>query len=263
MAQDTDPLQPDTAQDKDHKAYQALKIIGDFTRSMAGWAVYHHIGLAKKGLDWVPGQPSGAKGHEEYLARKLMVDSHEHEDWGRSLLDYGDLPSQLDGRFLRQLLRNLLYPNPLKLPDQIRQSYLDSLDASKNNEALGFLDIPRAGHQENATEATKLKLAALGFFYFFVAEGLSKTEARADIGLAFGVEVETVRGWEVNLKKAHSLELSRTKSFAENIWSSINCKEGQSDPEGLSLLKSYYNLVALEKAGSRYQAIKRSGKKKM
>jgi len=262
LAQQTDPLQLNTSVDKDFKAYEALKIIGNLTHSLAGWAVYHQIGLANKGLDWVSRQPSGTNENEEYLKKKQVVDSHEFEAFGRTFEDYGDAPSPLDNRFYRQLLRNLLYPNPLRLPNEIKRSYLDSLDASKNNEATGFLDIPKAGHQENATEAIRLRLKAMEFVYFLKASGLNMLQARNCVGEAYGVGAERVRKWESELNASRSLDLERAKSFARNGWSSFAHYKKENNQEEADFFEAQYNDQELARYGERFQALKRSGKKK-
>jgi hypothetical protein len=94
----------ESAKGKDGAAFDALKIAGSLVEAVAGWALDHQVGLALKGLEFVPLQPSGTKQHPDYLKARQTVDDHIHEKTGAAALDF-------DSTVARKLLINLLRAN--------------------------------------------------------------------------------------------------------------------------------------------------------
>lgn len=262
LSQNTDPQLDNSENNKDYQAFKALQLAGSFVRSLAGWAINHEIGLAYNKLQYVPKQPSQTEDHEEYLKKKEAVDSHQHEYIGCQYHEYGEGGSALNDLALRQLLRNLIYPNAFGLPDIIRQDYLKSLDASKIHDVQGFLKIPTSGHMRNVAEAKALKMKAIGFVYFLKESGKTLTVARGDVGDAYGCsDGETVRGWEKVIKKSEPLEFEREKVFARNAYINLDHAKKRNSDEDIRIFESMYGSQTLIDTGNKYKCLDFSGKK--
>lgn len=158
-----------SAEAKDHAAFSALAFASDLVEAVAGWAIDHQIGLAMKGLKFLPFVPNQTKDHPDYVAMKQTVDDHEHERLGGTV-DYA-----LDPLAQRQALINLLaaYRGAFGF---IQRPALDALEALAFEEVLPILE-PKKGNAKVKMREMRLQLATIGFLEFKIATGMRKKEA--------------------------------------------------------------------------------------
>jgi hypothetical protein len=114
---------------KDLAAFDALELAGELVAHIAGWAIDHQIGLAAKGWQFVPLQPSGTKNHPEYIENRSLVDSHEHERVGAQQR-YGSH----DPAFLRKCLANLVLLNSGGWPHWLCEELAEAIETLEYGE---------------------------------------------------------------------------------------------------------------------------------
>jgi hypothetical protein len=121
LANESDPTASGTDKGKDSRAFDALQTAGELTSALAGWAISHATGLAKKELGFVPFQPAQTKLHQEYLHARSIVDSHDYEAAGATL---GEMD---EARIVRKMVVNLLLANsggwPIDLVFLVRTAF--------------------------------------------------------------------------------------------------------------------------------------------
>jgi hypothetical protein len=243
-----------TSKAKDMAAFDALELAGELVASVAGWAIDHQIGLAAKGLQFVPLQPSGTKDHPEYLEGRMRVDSHEHEKAGAR--ETGD---KHDPEFLRKCLMNLLLLNPGGWPAWLCQQTSDAIERLEYGEIPPIFDPVKEGRKRNLP-MRKLERDAVAMVTFRRhAYKMTKEEALSEVAGALGVSPDTVKSWEWRLRGASGfgkLEVDRYLSFAKNHASFVKDareKERLGQPfEDVSVHESEYGAAALEKLGKTY-----------
>jgi hypothetical protein len=244
-----------TTKGKDLSAFGALELAGRLTDAMAGWAVDHETGLALKGLSFVPLAPN--KQHDEYIAARAAVDTHEHERAGAvANAKYNRDPSQVNPAVARQLLINLLRANPGGFPLWLQQMTLDALEGLKYGEPTPAMFQPAP----NITAKVKLhemrlQLRALCFVEFHVACGKKKFEVVKDVAGALCVEPSTLIGWAGRLRRGLGrLAVESQLVFSRNAASYVRARRD------VHHHASRYDDAALGELANRYKAVKRDRK---
>jgi hypothetical protein len=246
-----------TSKSKDMAAFDALELAGELVACVAGWAIDHQIGLAAKGLQFVPLQPSGTKDYPEYLEGRTRVDSHEHEKAGAR--ETGD---KRGPEFLRKCLMNLLLLNPGGWPVWLCQQTSDAIERLEYGETTPIFDPVRDGRKRNLP-MRKLERDALAMVAFRrQAYNMTKEDALSEVAGALGVSPDTIKSWEWRLKGASGfgrLEVDRHLSFAKNHASFVKDareKERLGQPfEDVSVHESGHGAAALEELGKKYKTL--------
>jgi len=148
LSLETDPMRGETTEEeKDFKAFQALGLVGNIFKSMAQWAIDHQIGTAHEGFSFIPNQPSQTTEHPDYLAARKEVNSHRHELLGAKLRDFENYETKnYSGELLRNIIKNIMIPNSLCLPDSIHSTYLEAFKAIELKAIHPFFDCNIVGH---------------------------------------------------------------------------------------------------------------------
>jgi hypothetical protein len=219
--------------------------------ALAGWALDHQAGLAMKGLQFVPRQPSGTRDHPEYLQLRSVVDDHAHERNGA--FRNGDL----DPIVARRLLVNLLYANPGGFQFALQQMAMEALKALDYGEVQPMLARLQDGRKRGLT-VRRLELRAVGFVEYRRTRFGNKARALQDVASALGVGVETIRSWERRLRREFGdLEVLRTLSFAHNSATNEDDAQRRGDKGDVNarpgLWDARYGVDALQELGRRYQ----------
>ena len=244
-----------TSISKDMAAFDALELAGELVAAVAGWAIDHQIGLAAKGLEFVPLQPSGTKDHPEYLQGRTTVDSHEHEKAG--VRETGD---NRGPEFVRKCLMNLLLLNPGGWPVWLCQQTSDAIERLEYGETPPIFDPVRDGRKRNLP-MRKLERDAIAMVAFRRhAYKMTKEDALIEVAGALGVSPETVKSWESRLRGTSGLgklQVDRYLAFAKNHASFVKDareKERLGQPfEDVSGHESKYGAAALEELGKKYK----------
>lgn len=253
--------------DKDRDAYEALRILSLLAEQLAGWAIDHQIGLALNGLEFVPGHPSGARDHPDYLRVKARADSHEHEARGSAYFQSAyfelDIPTERNARAERRMLANLLYANPGGFPISLARSASEALKALDWGETQDLLRPEKTGRDEDSYTTDQLKLRALMHVEYFNAQGTKKNSAQTTVGDAYGRGQDIVRGWEPTLREIlGTLEVTSMLSVAENL--GVNAKAAKADKSNplfdgdFERSEAWLGESALQENGQRFQAIARA-----
>jgi hypothetical protein len=247
----------DTAQLKDFLAFQALEAAGRLVDALAGWAIDHQIGLALKGLQFVPRQPSGTREHPEYLSSKLIVDDHAHERAG-GLASTADLTPEV----MRKIWINLVNANPWGVGYYIQATLWHALKALDYGEVHPIFQPARTKRKRDLTEMV-LQLRALSFVEYRRARGKKKKNALDEVANALGVDLDTIRSWELRLRRVFgNLEVDRGFSIAKNAASNENHAERQSsmpvhrpkDAMDRGVWEAQYGYEALQQLAETYKA---------
>jgi hypothetical protein len=251
----TDPAGgPDTAHRKDFAAFEALEFAGKLIEALAGWAIDHQIGLAIKGLQFVPLQPSGTQKHPEYLNSRSIVDDHAHERAGASV-STADLTPEI----MRKIWVNLLNANPCGVGYHLRASLWLALRALDYGEVHPIFEPKQTTRKRNLTELT-LQLRAVAIVEYRRTRRPGKSRALKEVASALGVSVDTIRSWEPRLRAEFgALEVDRGLSFARNAASNENHAERQTyklgrATDGFGRWESQYGDQALEMLAESYKA---------
>jgi hypothetical protein len=235
-----------TSVGKDGRAFDALETAGELVRVLAGWAISHTIGLGKKGLDFVPMQPSQTKRRAEYRDARAKVDLHEHETVGAKAHDIRD------PRLARKVLINLLQANSGGWPYDFRWRVISALE-DLDFGVISPIFEPRKARRKVARSELSFHLQAVCFVEYRTAAGMKKLTALEIVADTFGVGTETIRSWEKRLCSALGhLEVSRSIAFARNHAKNAERRRGNG-----ALL---YGDVALHRAGTEYQALRKAKK---
>jgi hypothetical protein len=190
---------------KDRAAFEALQTAGALVKHVAGWAIDHQIGLATKGLGYVPLGPPGAREHPDYIAARLAANSHDHERVGASV-------KTLDPVTERAALLNLLIANPGGFPAVVQRPAREALEALALEEVLPML-APVKGNRKVKRGEAKLQLQAIGFIEFQIAAGGKKKDALETAANFLCMAESTVSGWEYRLiKMLGALEVARSNA---------------------------------------------------
>jgi hypothetical protein len=106
-----------------------------------------------------------------------------------------------------------------------------------------------------------LELWALALVkYREVGRGMNRLQARNDVGYAYGVAAETVRSWEPTLRdELGGLEVSRVLDRAHNR-ATFAAKARKARVPVDPGIDELYGDAALENAGQRYKAFRKSEK---
>ena len=243
-----------SAAGKDLAAFEALELAGRLVQYVAGWAMAHEMGLAAEGLGFVPLQPSGTKGHPDYVARKALVDDHRHEArGGRAQIDLSD------PYVTRKCIINILAPNCAGMPQPLQSEIVAALEALEMGEVRPILQPILKGNKRKLTES-RLQIRAIAMVAYRETLGIKKHEAQKEVATALGIELETLRSWESRLKKRFgALEVERQKSFAANHASHVKAEREREargeelDKRKLDAHQFGYGSSALAQLGTEYK----------
>jgi hypothetical protein len=244
-----------TAAGKDRAAFQALQTAGELVKQVAGWAIDHQIGLATKGLGYVPAGPPGAREHPDFIAARLAANSHEHERVGASV-------KTLDPVTERAALLNLLIANPGGFPAVVQRPAREALEALAFEEVLPIL-APVKGNRKAKLGELRLQLRVVGFLEFQIATGVKKLEAVKTASRALCAGESTIKGWEYRLRKelgpltvartiARYADWGRTYTASKERWAAGDL---EAKPETYEILGG---LPALQRVAAEYRALKYS-----
>jgi hypothetical protein len=250
-----------SANGKDLRAFEALRLSGELVDVVAGWAIDHQVGLALRGLAFVPLGPSGTKNHPEYLKARAVVDSHEHEHAARHIS-----PQDIDGKFVpsppidqvmaRRLLQNLLRANSGGFPFPMVNEAVRQLEGLDFGEQAPMFQPIETDAKAKLGEM-RLQLEALCFVEYRVKKGLKKGKAVEEVASALGVADLTLTGWTSRLRQGLGrLTVAREISFAQNIASHFNAPNDKRAKYGEKIFGAH----ALKSLAARYKAAK--GKRK-
>lgn len=255
-AEKTDPELGNSAHQKDIKAFGALRNMGWLAEALVGWAADHQVGLAVEKRQFLPLSPQDAQKLPDYIAERLEVDDHRHELVGRDIRRYRP---QLDPEICRLALVNLLRPGLGTIPMALGADLSDSLQALELGETRPILSPKKASRKVTLAQR-RLQLRAVAFIAYRQALGAKQFDAIGDVASAYGVELDTVRGWEPRLRKEiGSIALNGTRAGARNLAShvaaarKIALKGGMADPASLRL-GDQLNDESLAKTGKEYRA---------
>src|ERR1035437_2585714 len=126
----------ESAEGKDSKAREALRCAGDLVTAIAGWALDHQMGLALEGLPFFELHPylheELRENYDKYRTEKAKVDDHRYEKIGgnRRRID------ELDPTILRNMLINLLRPNPGGFDFSLIEIFIEALESLDFGEVL-------------------------------------------------------------------------------------------------------------------------------
>ena len=223
-----------TASGKDGRAFAALQTAGQLVEALAGWAVHHTLGLAQEGLSFVPLQPSGTKKHPEYRRLRTIVDDHRHEDTGSRLNADAQFSDPLR---TRMALIALIRGNAGAWPATLQLSSIAALEGLSYGEQSEVFRSTKKGKKAGLRKM-RSQLRAVGCVEYRYAQGIKKYIAQKKVADAYSVDIETVRSWEAQLRKAlGTLEVSREIAFARNHASNDN--ETGASLYGEAALKEY------------------------
>jgi hypothetical protein len=225
-----------TAEAKDLAAFRALRLAGDLTNFVAGWAIDHQVGLASEGLRFVPLQPSETKDRPQYQSERSRADSHKHEKNGGRVNG-----ANINPQFARRALVNLLHSNPGAFPGWLTQLVTTSIDRLQYGEVPAIFAPTRDG-DKRGSEELQFMMLAISMVAYRRKIGKLKKDALLEVGQAYGVDPETVKSWERRLRaKFGSLEVERTLAFARDSASHVKAalkkiREGEDDVGKLDYL---------------------------
>jgi hypothetical protein len=250
-----------TAAGKDRAAFQALQTAGELVKQVAGWAIDHQIGLATKGLGYVPAGPPGAREHPDYIAARLAANSHDHERVGASVKRVGDSVKTLDPVTERAALLNLLIANPGGFPAVVQRPAREALEALEFEEVLPIL-APVKGNRKVKLGELRLQLQVIGFVEFQIATGVKKLEAVKTAARTLCVAESTIKGWEYRLRKelgplkvartiARYSGWGRTYTASKERWAAGDIEAKHETYEALG------GLPALHKVAGKYRTLEK------
>jgi hypothetical protein len=246
-----------TAVDKDLAAYNALNLAAALIEYVAGWAIYHQIGLALDGLQFVPVGPAQTKDHPEYAAAKKKVDSHEHERNGGALT-----ARKIDPLTANRSLINILAPmaEHLNLPASMLEA-LKALDYGDTRPIrTAAAPIKKTGLIE-----LEVKLKALAYIEYEYRKGIKKLQSQNVVAAKFGmITRDAVRDWNVELRRINalgSLRVDRELAFAKNCgisYQAIKLNQAAGETKRTAdHFEERYGLPALDRAAERWRKLKK------
>ena len=242
-----------TAQDKDWRATDALRLAGDLVDAVAGWAIDHQTGLALQNLRNVPPQPFGTENHSDYISGKAAVDAHIHELSGSSSAkEIGRDPSRA-----RSVLANLLIHNQGALPVWLVQQSLSAIRAIELGDTKArHLFVTVGAGNKRSLAIHELELHALAFVAFRrAAFGHTEEKAAEEVaGALVAVTPNTLLNWGNRLSaKFGRLEVARRLAAARHAGESF-AKKLSGDLEFADLDEGGFSNADLAKLSSQYRA---------
>jgi hypothetical protein len=208
----------DTANGKDKAAHEALWVAQMLVGGIAGWAINHQIGLALKGLQFVPFPTSGTLNSPEFRKARRAVDDHAHEEAGARFR----YKNETHAMVARKALINLLRPGTAGLNISLQQLLLEALEGLDYGEVHPLLRPERQSRKKGSAELRAM-LRALAFVEYRRGRGSTKEAALREVACAFGVDTETVGSWENRLAQEFGrLAVAQEISFARNAASFAN-----------------------------------------
>ena len=186
-----------TAEDKDLRAQDALRLARKLVAAVAGWAIDHQVGLAFRELENLPRQMGGLspRGKREYATRKAKVDQHAHERDG-ALIEF----DQDDPLFARKCLKLLLQHDQVALPEWLSEGTISGLQALDYGDDTPPMFKRNTANRKLSERVRRYQLRALAIIeYRKEAFGITKTTSEGDIADALDVEVDTIKGWRKDL----------------------------------------------------------------
>lgn len=272
---ETDPLGGlETEERKDFKAFTALKIIRLICKTTAQWAIDHQVGMAHEGLSFVPNQPNQTKQHPDYIEQLSEANSHRHELLGAKLRNIKNLSTRdYSGEFLRNIIKNILLPNTLFLPDSIHWTYMEAFKAVDVNSEHPLFNYNATGHSKGKHKKLILQLKALRHIEF--RKQLNEDTViniQEEVAAAYDISSDYIRKFNKYLREelgniAVDREIAFTQNAANNFLYYKNIEpdgtmKTNMFKERLSIFSSSYNTESLEQDGLKYQNLKLSGKHK-
>lgn len=180
LAKDTDPAGgTSTARAKDQRAFIAIGLAASLAHEVAGWAISHQVGLALKGLEFVPAGHPETRSTPEYAKARRQVDSHDHEDAGVEAINWVPFVQ-------RQVLINILSALDGFLPSDLCASVVRALRGLNHGDQPPIFSARTASAKRGFRER-ELMLKAIGFIAYKCGQGLKKNIAKADVLNAYGV----------------------------------------------------------------------------
>ncbi len=196
---------------KDEAATEAISLLALLADFAAGWAIRHKVGLAKAGLKNIPDVLPEAR-DQKYVELVETLDNRSHEMAGAA-------NDKLSDRSIRFVLFSLIKSAFRGLPSDFAERTLDALEALEYGEVLPVFAPNLTGRKRNFSEL-RLQLYGVSCVEYSVTLGTKKFEAQRWVADAYGVAFDTVRGWELSLRKEwndHRVAnlLSRARRCAE------------------------------------------------
>ncbi len=251
LERETRPSSGRNAAGKDRAAAMALTLAANLIREVAGWAIDHQLGKAKKGLGL---HPLVLKNNPEDLERRAALDVHDHERAGST-------SGELSPIQMRRFLLNLLGPmaNPLSIPGDV----IEALEALEFGETLPvFMKAPtskRIGLTQN-----RAKLSAIAFIEFENAKGVMKHISTQVVMDEFFVTQSAVNEWKAELRTAlGAFEVDRVLGFARGFGRAVLDELKKDGATGVRHhLEDQFGKPALQRAAKRYKARSRKASKR-
>ena len=246
-----------TAMDKDMAAYEALNLAAGLIEYVAGWAIYHQIGLALHGMQFVPVGPVQTRKHLEYLAAKKKADSHDHERDGGALTKQG-----VDLLTARRSFINILAPMAAHL--NLPASTLEALRALDYGDTRPIRKTAAPIRKIGLIEL-EVKLKALAYIEYEYRKGTKKFQSQDVVAAKFGmITRDAVRDWNVDLRQKKalgSLRVDRELAFARNCgisYQAIKLKQVAGETtRSADHFEELYGLPALNRAAERWRELKK------
>lgn len=244
-----------SAADKDLKAYQAVKAAMELARTVAGWAMYHQLGLAMAELEFVPRQPMGNRDNLEYLKLLAAVNTHDHERNGANCRE-SDLAANPE--LQRRALINLLSVMNAGARSPVLAPAVQALRGLDYGDVAPML-APKLEHKKAGRAALLLQLKAIGFVTFHSETGMTKQAAQEMVAAGYGLSKDGLRNWEGRLRKPSSgigaLQVDHTITLAKNAasWVLAALREPEHETEAADYREAY-GMAEIRKAGAAYRA---------
>jgi hypothetical protein len=201
-----------TAKQKDFIAIEALRLAGGLVDILAGWAIDHQVGMAMKGLQFVPHHPENYVGHGDFVAAVELVDSHEHERDGAWARREGKMTPEIS----RLALVNLLRGNPGAFPEDLQRAARNGFEALNYSEVLPLMAPTESDRKVKLSELL-LQLEAVALVEYRVARNEKKIEALKEVSAAFGVSLYTLRTWDSRIRiELGQYKVSRELGYARD-----------------------------------------------
>jgi hypothetical protein len=252
LEQETRPSSDSNAAGKDRASVMALTLAAKLVQEIAGWAIDHQLGKAKKGLGL---EPLVLGSDPEGLERVAALDVHDHER-------EGIVSGELNPIQTRRFLLNLLGPmaSPLSIPNNV----IEALEALDFGETLPvFMKAPTT--KRSGLTEYRAKLGAIAFIEFENEKGVKKHISTQVVADEFLVTQASVNDWKVELRTAlGAFEVDRflgiARAFGRAAHAEVREKDG---PPGVrDHLEDRFGRPALQRAAERYKARSRKALKK-
>lgn len=168
----TDPLGGEASeQEKNFKAFMALRKADLLAGMLSGWAIAHVLGLAT---------------NED----STNADSHDHEAKGVTYR-VGDHPATVNRAILKKFLELKTSSIPLGLVSESAAA-LRALDFGETKPLLG---ATISAHRGAAYTLSQLRLKALAHVDYRRGSGLREAKSREIVAEAYGTSSENIRTW--------------------------------------------------------------------